>query len=865
MSVLGSDDSGIQTVSELTHLDDLTITQTPVLDRIELRHPGRGANWMAVLGGETGPGYNPGGYARFIFRQLAAEQADKTVSDQVAANQQDSQSTETPPSPGETVDRRTERTETGERAEGESLPLEDGERVPDPSSPTFSGENSMPVGTPSPANPIPSEPAYPEISATSQGSFPVTLSPSDSGSQDMSSPPRVVYRQPQESPEASPESNQDVAGTSRVAVATSTETTRLQRLVERRQSVIRPPDRFTPAGQDNSAIGGTNLSDMSDAGGPANIRGTAPFGERSDRELARLSPRMSGPVDSPGSDHADRGTVSSNAGLATDDGLSAVDRDSSEQPSPDAPTDDSDPKQTSRQMQSAPESPGPPTVLEPSWNAPRQSGRQRTTVPTPTTFTYLSQSGTGAWNAGEQVASKRVPQTAKPALSGGNTQSSPPSSGASELTEETRSPTADGRTGLSGVDRMGLSTRMAVSQSDAPSAKTPFTYVSEPTDAGISQSSGVADHSRSETPFTGPSAPAGPRLHTRVRGPVRDDPTRGIGGESSSGEAVRRDTGEYSADDPGTVQADASPRQGIATVTTPLRTLGMDSATQSTDRGTVPLRVTQQGQSLAATGSAAGSIPGVDQKPAPVDSSGTEQANRGTGTPPQGFQSDDDTGGEPQMRHSTMPVLTTVDAGEGGETLISVGESDTTVPTDMPSLTVESTETTQTVSEGRATRSSSSSTSTSSTQSSSSEQRQSTASQSSEPSTAGAAQRESAPSERARQAPRREATAQSQDAPSGRTETPPTGRETATLYPDLTVKTLAPRIDVTRRDITHRDTGQGGQGSQSRGTERAGVDEIVSAGGPERSPYPSDIDRVVEKLYREIERKSRIERERRGL
>jgi hypothetical protein len=100
----------------------------------------------------------------------------------------------------------------------------------------------------------------------------------------------------------------------------------------------------------------------------------------------------------------------------------------------------------------------------------------------------------------------------------------------------------------------------------------------------------------------------------------------------------------------------------------------------------------------------------------------------------------------------------------------------------------------------------------------------------------------------------------------GRGRTPPEGRETATLYPDLTVKTLAPRIDVTRREepereATHRSREQG-RGAGGRAPD---VDELLPGTGIDAGPSNAEMDRLVEKLHREIERKMRIERERRGL
>lgn len=85
------------------------------------------------------------------------------------------------------------------------------------------------------------------------------------------------------------------------------------------------------------------------------------------------------------------------------------------------------------------------------------------------------------------------------------------------------------------------------------------------------------------------------------------------------------------------------------------------------------------------------------------------------------------------------------------------------------------------------------------------------------------------------------------------------------MYPELTVKTLAPRIDATRQaesrtDITYVDSDHSSRG----GSESATVDNIV-AENLSRETQPADVTRIVERVYREIERKRRIERERRGL
>jgi hypothetical protein len=81
-------------------------------------------------------------------------------------------------------------------------------------------------------------------------------------------------------------------------------------------------------------------------------------------------------------------------------------------------------------------------------------------------------------------------------------------------------------------------------------------------------------------------------------------------------------------------------------------------------------------------------------------------------------------------------------------------------------------------------------------------------------------------------------------------------------------------------DVTHRETADGprydqragrderGRASEPRraadGIERA-VEDAFFGQGSDLSAYDAEIDRVVDRLYREVERKMRIERERRGL
>jgi hypothetical protein len=94
-------------------------------------------------------------------------------------------------------------------------------------------------------------------------------------------------------------------------------------------------------------------------------------------------------------------------------------------------------------------------------------------------------------------------------------------------------------------------------------------------------------------------------------------------------------------------------------------------------------------------------------------------------------------------------------------------------------------------------------------------------------------------------------------------------------FPDLHVTEPAPRVDATRREATsgpryEQRTGRDERGSGDeprRGTdavERA-VEAAFFGQGSDLSAYDAEIDRVVDRLYREVERKMRIERERRGL
>jgi hypothetical protein len=83
---------------------------------------------------------------------------------------------------------------------------------------------------------------------------------------------------------------------------------------------------------------------------------------------------------------------------------------------------------------------------------------------------------------------------------------------------------------------------------------------------------------------------------------------------------------------------------------------------------------------------------------------------------------------------------------------------------------------------------------------------------------------------------------------------------------DLTMNSLAPQVDATARrgeprDITYRE-----RESVRREQERESVDaESLFRAVEGQGRPPAGLDRVVERLYREMERRRRIERERRGL
>jgi len=83
---------------------------------------------------------------------------------------------------------------------------------------------------------------------------------------------------------------------------------------------------------------------------------------------------------------------------------------------------------------------------------------------------------------------------------------------------------------------------------------------------------------------------------------------------------------------------------------------------------------------------------------------------------------------------------------------------------------------------------------------------------------------------------------------------------------DLTMNSPAPQVDATTRgggprDITYRERESTGAG---RKQESVDAESLLRAVERDGRP-PAGLDQVVERLYREIERRRRIERERRGL
>ncbi len=91
-------------------------------------------------------------------------------------------------------------------------------------------------------------------------------------------------------------------------------------------------------------------------------------------------------------------------------------------------------------------------------------------------------------------------------------------------------------------------------------------------------------------------------------------------------------------------------------------------------------------------------------------------------------------------------------------------------------------------------------------------------------------------------------------------------------FPDLDIRRPAPTVDATRRDEVTRapadDRRPEREADRSRDTDHemeGAIEEVFSRHGSDLTAYNSEVDRVVDRLYREVERKMRIERERRGL
>jgi hypothetical protein len=92
--------------------------------------------------------------------------------------------------------------------------------------------------------------------------------------------------------------------------------------------------------------------------------------------------------------------------------------------------------------------------------------------------------------------------------------------------------------------------------------------------------------------------------------------------------------------------------------------------------------------------------------------------------------------------------------------------------------------------------------------------------------------------------------------------------------PSMDLARPAPSVDRTRTDDDrsggdHRTGTEASTGRETDGRDRthrsAPVTELFAPGGPENPGFDAEMDRVVDELYRRIERRMRIERERRGL
>lgn len=93
-----------------------------------------------------------------------------------------------------------------------------------------------------------------------------------------------------------------------------------------------------------------------------------------------------------------------------------------------------------------------------------------------------------------------------------------------------------------------------------------------------------------------------------------------------------------------------------------------------------------------------------------------------------------------------------------------------------------------------------------------------------------------------------------------------TGRREERVESDLTMNSLAPQVDATTREGGPRDITYRERESTSPGRGRESVDpESLFRAVEGKGRPPAGLDQVVERLYREMERRRRIERERRGL
>lgn len=96
------------------------------------------------------------------------------------------------------------------------------------------------------------------------------------------------------------------------------------------------------------------------------------------------------------------------------------------------------------------------------------------------------------------------------------------------------------------------------------------------------------------------------------------------------------------------------------------------------------------------------------------------------------------------------------------------------------------------------------------------------------------------------------------------------GPGTAGSYPDLNLERPAPRVDVTRREESEPTRVDDGPPEPDRAREVAdeaerAIQEAFFGQGGGLSTHDTAVDRVVDKLFQEVERRMQIERERRGL